>query len=141
MSTNSSSNCSSNPSSNAFTYSSSNSTNMSSMTMTRRMMNNIWMSCFPSVRNLHDGATIVCIGSVLNILNPTIRESNLVLAHNISVLITGPVLTEVCVILVIMHSIFKCKWVRLFMIISTMDWATVYNMTSSMAYSNSSTVS
>merc|ERR1712128_323589 len=129
----------SNNSSNASYYS----TNMSpiAMTMTRRMMNNIWMSCFPSVRNLHDSTTIVSISSVLNMLNPTIRESNLVLAHNISVLITGPVLTEVCVILGIMHSIFKCKWVRLFMIISTMDWATVYNMTSSMAYSNSSTVS
>merc|ERR1712106_932636 len=102
------------------------------------MMNNIRMSCFPSVRNLHDCATIVSIGSVLNMLNPTIRESNLVLAHNISILITRPVLTEVCVILVIMHSIFKCKWVRLFMIISTMDWA---NMNSIMANSNSTTMS
>merc|ERR1712106_494126 len=82
--------------------------------MIRRMMNNIRMSCFSLIGNLHDGATIVSISSVLNILNPTIRESNLVLAHNISVLITGPVLTEVCVILVIMHSVFKCKWVRLF---------------------------
>merc|ERR1712128_221283 len=126
----------SNNSSNASYYS----TNMSpiAMTMTRRMMNNIWMSCFSLVGNLHDGATIVSIGSVLNMLNPTIRESNLVLAHNISVLITGPVLTEVCVVLVIMHSIFKCKWVRLFMVISTMDLA---NMTSIMTNSNSTTMS
>merc|ERR1711892_728870 len=101
-------------------------------------MNNIRMSCFPSVRNLHDCATIVSIGSVLNMLNPTIRESNLVIAHNISVLITRPVLTEVCVILVIMHSIFKCKWVRLFMIISTMDWA---YMTSTMSTYNTYTMS
>merc|ERR1719341_1449903 len=95
------------------------------------MMNNIRMSCFSLVRNLHDSATIVTISSVLNILNPTIRESNLVLAHNISILIPRPVFTEVCVILVIMHSIFKLEWVWLFIVVSTMNRATAYSMATS----------
>merc|ERR1719230_2263405 len=110
-----SSNPSSNPSTNA---SSNNSTNRSSMS-TMSMSNNIRMSRFSLVRNLHDSTTIVTISSVLDILNPTIRKSYLILSNNIPVLITRPVLTEVCVILVIMHSIFKLEWVRLFMIIST----------------------
>merc|ERR1711970_1248105 len=89
---------------------------MSSMSMS----NNIRMSCFSLVRNLHDSTTIVTISSILDILNPTIRKSYLILSNNITVLITRPVLTEVCVILVIMHSIFKLEWVRLLMIIPTM---------------------
>merc|ERR1712038_210058 len=96
------------------------------------MSNNIRMSCFSLVRNLHDSTTIVTISSILDILNPTIRKSYLILSNNIPVLITRPVLTEVCVILVIMHSIFKLEWVRLFMIISTMVDRS-YNMTSSMS--------
>merc|ERR1712183_243550 len=81
------------------------------------MSNNIRMPCFSLVRNLHDSATIVTISSILDILNP--------------------VLTEVCVILVIMHSIFKLEWVRLFMIISTVA---PYNSTS-MSYHNSTSMS
>merc|ERR1719369_2191493 len=83
------------------------------------MSNNIREPCFSLVRNLHDSTTIVTISSILDILNPTIRKSYLILSNNIPVLITRPVLTEVCVILVIMHSIFKLERVRLFMIIST----------------------
>merc|ERR1711970_1097867 len=83
------------------------------------MSNNIRMSCFSLVRNLHDSTTIVTISSILDILNPTIRKSYLILSNNIPVLITRPELTEVCVILVIMHSIFKLERVRLLMIIST----------------------
>merc|ERR1711970_295616 len=100
---------------------------MSSMSMS----NNIRMPCFSLVRNLHDSATIVTISSILDILNPTIRKSYLILSNNIPVLVTRPVLTEVCVILVIMHSIFKLEWVRLFMIISSMS---SYNSTSMSSY-------
>merc|ERR1711887_321419 len=100
---------------------------MSSMSMS----NNIRMPCFSLVRNLHDSTTIVTISSILDILNPTIRKSYLILSNNIPVFVTRPVLTEVCVILGIMHSIFKLKWVRLFMIISTMS---SYNSTSMSSY-------
>merc|ERR1719320_2182463 len=85
------------------------------------MSNNIRMPCFSLVRNLHDSTTIVTISSILDILNPTVRKSYLILSNNIPVLVTSPVLTEVCVILVIMHSIFKLEWIWLFMIISTVS--------------------
>merc|ERR1711887_345696 len=101
------------------------------------MSNNIRMPCFSLVRNLHDSTTIVTISSILDILNPTIRKSYLILSNNIPVLVTRPVLTEVCVILVIMHSIFKLEWVRLFMIISTMS---SYNSTT-MSTNKSTTMS
>merc|ERR1711970_1120108 len=100
---------------------------MSSMAMS----NNIRMPCFSLVRNLHDSTTIVTISSILDILNPTIRKSYLIFSNNIPVLVTGPVLTEVCVILVIMHSIFKLEWVRLFMIISPVA---SYNSTTMSSY-------
>merc|ERR1719435_270308 len=109
---------------------------MSSMSMS----NNIRMPCFSLVRNLHDSTTIVTISSILDILNPTIRKSYLILSNNIPVLVTRPVLTEVYVILVIMHSIFKLKWVRLFMIISTMV-DRCYNMASPMSSYKSTTKS
>merc|ERR1719320_1421971 len=101
------------------------------------MSNNIRMPCFSLVRNLHDSTTIVTISSILDILNPTIRKSYLILSNNIPVFVTSPVLTEVCVILVIMHSIFKLEWIRLFMIISTVA---SYNSTTMSSY-NSTTMS
>merc|ERR1719320_314507 len=105
------------------------------------MSNNIRMPCFSLVRNLHDSTTIVTISSILDILNPTIRKSYLILSNNIPVLITSPVLTEVCVILVIMHSIFKLEWIWLFMIISTVaSTMSSYNSTT-MPSNKSSTMS
>merc|ERR1719320_1086873 len=101
------------------------------------MSNNIRMPCFSLVRNLHDSTTIVTISSILDILNPTIRKSYLILSNNIPVFVTSPVLTEVCVILVIMHSIFKLEWIWLFMIISTMS---SYNSTT-MSTNKSTTMS
>merc|ERR1719315_532986 len=106
-------------------------TPMSPMSMS--MSNNIRMSCFSLVRNLHDSTTIVTISSILDILNPTIRKSYLILSNNIPILITRPVLTEVCVILVIMHSIFKLERVWLFMIISSMS---SYNSTAMSSYNS-----
>merc|ERR1712183_359414 len=94
------------------------------------------MPCFSLVRNLHDRTTIVTISSILDILNPTIRKSYLILSNNIPVLVTRPVLTEVCVILVIMHSIFKLEWVWLFMIISTMS---SYKSTTMSSYTSTNT--
>merc|ERR1719308_111414 len=85
------------------------------------------------VKYTADSTTIVTISSILDILNSTIRKSYLILSNNIPVLVTSPVLTEVCVILVIMHSIFELEWIWLFMIIST--------MASSMSSHNSTTMS
>merc|ERR1719320_284266 len=99
------------------------------------MSNNIRMPCFSLVRHLHDSTTIVTISSILDILNPTIRKSYLILSNNIPVFVTSPVLTEVCVILVIMHSIFKLEWIWLFMIISTMS---SYNSTTMSSYNSPS---
>merc|ERR1711942_447811 len=97
------------------------------------------MPCFSLVRNLHDSTTIVTISSILDILNSTIRKSYLILSNNVSVLVTSPVLTEVCVILVIMHSIFKLEWIRLFMIISTMaSTMSSYNSTAMPSYNSPS---
>merc|ERR1719206_875340 len=105
------------------------------------MSNNIRMPCFSLVRNLHDSTTIVSISSILDILNSTIRKSYLILSDNIPVLVTSPVLTEVCVILVIMHSIFKLEWIWLFMIISTVaSTMSSYNSTTMSSY-NSTTMS
>merc|ERR1719320_1584018 len=105
------------------------------------MSNNIRMPCFSLVRNLHDSTTIVTISSILDILNPTIRKSYLILSNNIPVLVTSPVLTEVCVILVIMHPIFKLEWIKLFMIISTVaSTMSSYNSTT-MSSNKSSTMS
>merc|ERR1719435_201479 len=129
--------------------SSTSSTNPYSSMSSMAMSNNIRMPCFSLIRNLHDSTTIVTISSILDILNPTIRKSYLLLSNNIPVLVTRPVLTEVCVIFVIMHSIFKLKWVRLFMIISPMASAmSSYQSTTmstnkspNMASSNSSNTS
>ena len=81
----------------------------------------IWMLGLPIIFNLHDGATIVPISMVDHMLYPTIRKSNSVLSLNVTSLITRPHFTEVCVILVIMHSILEVEriWFLIIMI-STM---------------------
>merc|ERR1719150_958094 len=95
------------------------------------MVDNFWMRSFSLVRDIHDSSTIVSISSVLDILNPSIRESNLILSYNVAILITSSVLTEVCVVMIIMYSIFKLEWIRLFMIVTpmTMYWTTMTHYT------------
>merc|ERR1719320_2352975 len=105
------------------------------------MSNNIRMPCFSLVRNFHDSTTIVTVSSILDILNPTIRKSYLILSNNIPVLVTSPVLTEVCVILVIMHSIFKLEWIWLFMIISTVASTMSSHNSTAMSSNKSTTMS
>merc|ERR1719347_1366110 len=91
------------------------------MTMTT-MVNNIRMMSFPIILDFHDSTAIVAISMVYDMLDPPIRKVYMVLSFNISSLITRPHLTEVCVILVIMHSILEVERIRLFIVmISTMS--------------------
>jgi len=96
---------------------------MSPMSMIT-MMNNIRMSCLSLVLHLHGGATIV-ICNIGHMLYPAIRKSHCVFPLYIASLVTRPVLTEVCVILVIMHSIFKVEGVWLFIIAITMTMTSI----------------
>merc|ERR1719411_522521 len=55
-------------------------------------------------------------------LDPPIRKVYMVFSLNITSLITSPHFTEVCVILVIMHSILEVERIRLLIVmISTMS--------------------
>merc|ERR1739838_1161524 len=87
------------------------------------------MMSLPTILDLHDGATIATISMVDHMLNPTIRESHSVLPLYISTFITRPLLTEVCVVLVIMLSILKVEGIRLLIITtSTMTTMASYSI-------------
>ena len=53
-----------------------------------------------------------------HMLDPTIRKVDMVLSLNVTSLVTRPYFTEVCVILVIMHSILEMEgiWLLIIMI-------------------------
>merc|ERR1712055_237688 len=100
--------------------STSNST-MSMMTMTT-MVNNIRMVSLSIIGDFHDSTTIVTISMVDDMLDPPIRKVNMILSLNISAFIAISFFTEVCVILVIMHSILEVERIRFFIVIfSTMS--------------------
>ena len=80
------------------------------------------------VGHIHDSSTIVAISGVLYILDSSIRQGNLVLSNNVAILITSSVLAEVCVIMIIVHSILELEGIRMFIVVSS--------MTASMASSN-----
>merc|ERR1719187_2459143 len=67
-------------------------------------------------------------------LDPPIRKVYMVLSLNISSSIPGPYFTEVCVILVIMHSILEVERIRTVVITS----AVTTSMTTSMTTTNRS---
>ena len=86
------------------------------------MVNNIRMVSLSIIFNLHDSTTIVAISMVYDMLDPPIRKVYMVLSLDITSLITSPHFTEVCVILVIMHSILEVERIRLLIVmISTMS--------------------
>ena len=81
----------------------------------------VWMVSLPTILDLHDSSPIPTISMVDDMLDPAIRKSHSVLSLHTPTLISRPLLTEVCVVLVIMHSILKVKGVRSLIInISTM---------------------
>ena len=71
----------------------------------------LWMSGLSFVGNLHGGAPIVGISLISDILDSAIRKSHLVFTNNVAILITSSLFTEVCVVFVIMDSIFKVEWI------------------------------
>ena len=85
-----------------------------------------WMMSLPTIFDLHDGSTISTISMVDDMLDPAIRKSHSVLSLHAATLITRPLLTEVCVVLVIMHSILKVERIRL-LIITTSAMTTMSN--------------
>merc|ERR1719430_1173100 len=69
-----------------------------------------------------------------DMLDPPIRKVNMILSLNITSFITISFFTEVCVILIIMHSIFEVERIRTVVIASSMTTAmTTSNMTSTYA--------
>ena len=86
-----------------------------------------WMLSLPTVCDLHDGSTISTISMVDDMLDPAIRESHRVLSLHAATLITRPLLTEVCVIFVIMHSIFKVEGIRLLIKMISTSMTTMSN--------------
>merc|ERR1711888_311085 len=89
---------------------------MSSMSMVIRMV------CLSIIFNLHYSTTIVSISMVNDMLDPSIRKVNMILSLNITAFITISFFAEVCVILVIMHSILEVERIRLLIVmISSMS--------------------
>ena len=79
------------------------------------------MMSLPTIFDLHDSSSISPISMVDHMLDTSIRKSHCVLSLHAATLITRSLLTEVCVILVIMHSILKVEGIRSLIInISTM---------------------
>ena len=79
----------------------------------------LWMVSLSTIFDLHNCATVTAISMVDHMLNSAIRKSNCVLAFHISSLITSSLFTEICVVLVIMHTILKMERIWVF-IVSTM---------------------
>merc|ERR1719431_2567480 len=72
--------------------------------------------------DIHDGATIVTISMVDDLLDSSIRKVDLVLSLHITSRISRPYFTKVCVILVIMSSILEVEGIwSLIIMISTMS--------------------
>merc|ERR1719347_1420700 len=72
-------------------------------------------------------------------LDPPIRKVYMVLPLNITSLITSPHFTEVCVILVIMHSVLEMERIRTVVITMSMTTTNRSNSTNSCRFSTSQT--
>merc|ERR1719244_1104203 len=66
-----------------------------------------------------------------DMLDPSIRKVNMILSLNITSCITISFFTEVCVILVIMHSILEVERIRTVVITSPMTSAVTSSVTTS----------
>merc|ERR1719347_1581003 len=79
------------------------------------------MMSLSTILHIHNCPPIPTISMVDNMLDTSIRESHGVLSLHAATLVTRPLLTEVGVVLVIVHTILKVEGVRSFIInISTM---------------------
>ena len=88
----------------------------------------IWMMSLSTVLDLHDSSPISPISMVDHMLDTSIRKSHSVLSLHTATLITRPLLTEVCVVLVIVHTVLKVEGIRS-LIINISSMATMSNNT------------
>merc|ERR1719481_814768 len=102
------------------------------------MVDYVRMVSFPIILYFHDGTTIVTISMVYDMLDPPIRKVYMVLSLNISSCIASPYFTEVCVILVIMHSILEVERIRTVVITTSVTTSMTASMTTSMTTSMTS---
>ena len=85
------------------------------------VLDNIGIPCLSLVGDLHDSATVTSVSGVLDILDPAVRESHLVLAHNVAGLVTSPGLAEVSVVVVVMDPVGEAEWVGLLVLVMTIS--------------------
>merc|ERR1719431_2154031 len=95
------------------------------------------MVCLSIICDLHDSTTKEAITKIEDMLDPSIRKVNVILSLNITSFISIPLFTEVCVILVIMHSILEVERIRTVVITTSMT-SSSYMPTSNMTTTNSS---
>ena len=88
----------------------------------------IWVMSLSTVLDLHDSSPISPISMVDHMLDTSIRKSHSVLSLHTATLITRPLLTEVCVVLVIVHTVLKVEGIRS-LIINISSMATMSNNT------------
>ena len=90
----------------------------------------IWMMSLSTVLDLHDGSPRSPISVVDHMLDTSIRKSHSVLSIHTATLITRPLLTEVCVVLVIVHTVLKVEGIRSLVInistMATMSYNTIW---------------
>jgi hypothetical protein len=91
----------------------------------------VWMLGLPRISDLYGSAAIVTISIVRYMLYSTIREVDTVLPLNVTSLIPRSLFMEVCVMLVIMHSILIVERIRLLIIMITTMTTTLTTTTNS----------
>merc|ERR1719419_1440544 len=69
------------------------------------------------ISNFHDSSTIVAISMIDHMLDPAIREVDIILSLHVTSLIASSLLSKVCIVFVIMNSILVVKWVWVLIII------------------------
>ena len=84
---------------------------ITSMSMVVRMFG------FTIIFNFHDSSSIVTISMIDHMLDPAIREVDIILSLHVTSLIASPLLSKVCIVFVIMNSILVVKWVWVLIII------------------------
>ena len=84
---------------------------ITSMSMVVRMFG------FTIIFNFHDSSSIVTISMIDHMLDPAIREVDIILSLHVTSLIASPLLSKVCIVFVIMNSILIVKWVWVLIII------------------------
>merc|ERR1711936_1174366 len=103
---------------------STNNATMTSMTS----MDDLWMVSLTLVCNLHNSSPISSISMIDHMLDASIWKCNCVLSLYVAGSISGPLFTEVCVVIVIMDTIVEVKWIWLIAVLIT-SMSTMSSMT------------